>query len=130
MGERVLGIGLDLTQTSRIADAVEKHGQRFLDRIWLPDELAYCMANKNASVHLAARFAAKEAVSKAFGTGIGEHLGWLDMEVRKGSRNEPLLVFHGKGKTLAEERGVTRALLTLTHTSEHTAACCILIEQT
>lgn len=127
MGERVLGIGLDLVEVQRIADSLEKHGERFLKRVFTQEEVAYAMGNKTPAVHLAARFAAKEAVSKAFGTGIGKYLGWTDVEVCRFPHGEPFVRMHGKGEQLCVERGVRRVLVTLTHTKSHAAANSVLI---
>ena len=74
----------------------------------------------------AARFAAKEAVSKAFGTGIGKAMGWRDIDVRKKPSGEPFLVFSGSAQELAVNRGVTSALITLSHTEHHAMACIVL----
>ena len=78
----ILGIGIDIIEVARIASSYEKFGERFVNRILHADEIAYCLSHKNPAPFLAARFAAKEAISKAFGTGIGAALGWQDMEIR------------------------------------------------
>ena len=79
----ILGTGIDLIEVARIASSFAKFGERFVNRVLLPDEIAYCLAHKNPAPFLAVRFAAKEAVSKAFGTGIGAQLGWQDIEIRR-----------------------------------------------
>jgi holo-[acyl-carrier protein] synthase len=79
----ILGTGVDIIEVARIAASFEKFGGRFAKRILLPDEIAYCLSHKNPAPFLAARFVAKEAVSKAFGSGIGAQLGWQDMEIGK-----------------------------------------------
>ena len=99
---------------------------RFAQRILHPDELAYCLSHKNLGPVLAARFAAKEAVSKAFGTGIGAALGWHDIEVRKKASGEPFVMLHGGGLKLLAERGGRVVHLSLTHTATHAAAMAIL----
>jgi holo-[acyl-carrier protein] synthase len=76
--------------------------------------------------HLAARFAAKEAVSKAFGTGIGKAMGWKDIDVRKKESGEPFLVLTGSAEALARSRGITSTLITLSHTDNHAMACVVL----
>ena len=76
--------------------------------------------------HLAARFAAKEAVSKAFGTGIGKSMGWRDMDVRKKESGEPFLVLSGGAESLSKDRGVTKTLITLSHTDHHAMAMIVL----
>ena len=101
----ILGTGIDIIEVARIAASYEKFGERFVNRILLPDEIAYCLSHKNPAPFLAARFAAKEAISKAFGTGIGAALGWQDMEIRRKESGEPFVVLHGKGETLFASRG-------------------------
>ena len=78
---RIFGIGIDIVETARISDSIERFGDKFLDRIYTADEQAYCEKMRFAARHYAARFAAKEAISKTFGTGIGENVGWTDMEI-------------------------------------------------
>ena len=118
----ILGTGMDLVENARIAASIEKFGDRFLHRIFTPGEIAYCGAKPKPVPHYAARFAAKEAVSKAFGCGIGKQLGWLDMEVTNDEAGAPHLLLHGDGKTLAEQRGVRQIFVSLTHTDHYAAA--------
>ena len=91
----ILGTGIDIIEVARIRASHEKFGERFLKRILRPGEIAYCLGHKQPAPFLAARFAAKEAVSKAFGTGIGAHLGWHDMEICRKESGEPFVVLHG-----------------------------------
>jgi len=100
----VLGIGIDIIEVARIQASHERFGERFLKRILLPSEIEYCLSNRVPAPFLAARFAAKEAISKAFGTGIGAQLGWLDIEICKKTSGEPYVVLHGGGKQLLELR--------------------------
>ncbi|MCX7825598.1 MAG: holo-ACP synthase, partial [Verrucomicrobiae bacterium] len=102
----VLGTGIDIVETERIAQAVERFGQRFLDRVFHAGEVEYARTMKKPNLHLAARFAAKEAISKAFGTGIGRLLGWKDIEICRRESGEPYVVMRGKGAELARARGV------------------------
>ena len=112
----ILGIGVDIIEVARIAASYEKFGERFLNRILLPDEIAYCLSHKQPAPFLAARFAAKEAISKAFGTGIGAALGWQDMEIRRKESGEPFVLLHGKGKELFKSRKAKQLLVSLSHT--------------
>ena len=121
-----LGIGIDIIEVARIAASYEKFGERFVNRILLPDEIAYCRSHKNPAPFLAARFAAKEAVSKAFGTGIGAHLGWRDIEIRRRESGEPFVVLHGKGPDLFAARGAKQLLVSLSHTQTYAAATAVL----
>jgi len=122
----ILGIGTDLIEVARIARAFEKFGARFASRILLPDEIAYCQSHRKPAPFLAARFAAKEAISKAFGTGIGAELGWQDMEIRRRDSGEPWVLLHGKGKLLYETRGACQLLISLSHTENYATAMAVL----
>jgi holo-[acyl-carrier protein] synthase len=122
----ILGVGIDIIEVARVTASYERFGERFVNRVLLPDEIRYCLSHKSPGPFLAARFAAKEAISKAFGTGIGAQLGWHDMEVRKKEGGEPFVVLHGKGEALLEERRARAALLSLSHTANYAAAVAVL----
>jgi holo-[acyl-carrier protein] synthase len=122
----ILGTGIDIIEVARIASSYEKFGERFVNRILLPDEIAYCLTHKNPAPFIAARFAAKEAISKAFGTGIGAQLGWQDMEICRKESGEPFVILHGKGKILFEARGAKKLHISLSHTQNYAAATAIL----
>ena len=122
----ILGTGIDLIEVARIAASFEKFGDRFVNRILLPDEIAYCRQHRQPAPFLAARFAAKEAISKAFGTGIGAALGWQDMEIRRKESGEPFVVLHGKGEELFAARGAKKIHISLTHTENYAAATAVL----
>ncbi len=122
----ILGTGVDIIEVERIRAAVERFGERFLNRILRPEEIAYCRSHRDPGPFLAARFAAKEAISKAFGTGIGAELGWLDIEVRRKDSGEPFVVLHDRGGDLFVARGASRIHLTLSHTGKYAAAVAIL----
>lgn len=122
----VLGIGVDLVECARIQHSIDRFGDRFLHRVFTDGEIEYSMSMKFPARHLAARFAAKEAVSKAFGTGIGKAMGWRNIDVRKKPSGEPFLVFSGSAQELAAKRGVKSALVTLSHTEHHAVACIVL----
>ncbi len=117
IGRIVLGVGTDIVDVERIRQAHEKHGERFLGRIYTEEEKAYCFQMKNPYPHLAARFAAKEAVSKAFTTGIGESLHWKSVSIYHGSRNEPLVRLDDVGKALLAQVGGSDILVSLSHTA-------------
>ena len=125
----VVGIGVDLVECARIQHSIDRFGERFLRRVFTDGEVAYSMSMKFPARHLAARFAAKEAVSKAFGTGIGKAMGWRDIDVQKKQSGEPFLVLSGPADELAKARGVVKALVTLSHT-DHLAMACIVLEGT
>src|SRR6185295_8111052 len=115
----ILGIGIDIIEVARVQTSCERFGDRFLQRILHPNEIAYCSSHKTPAPFVAARFAAKEAISKAFGTGIGASLGWHDMEVCRKESGEPYVVLHGKGKALLQERNARHALISLSHTQNY-----------
>jgi holo-[acyl-carrier protein] synthase len=122
----ILGTGIDIIEVARIQAAFEKHGDRFVGRILRPQELAYCLSHKRPGPFLAARFAAKEAISKAFGTGIGAELGWLDMEVARKPSGEPYVILHDKGHALLTMRCGQKVHLTLSHTEIYATAMAVL----
>ena len=122
----ILGVGIDIIEVTRIQASHERFGKRFLNRVLLADEIAYCLSYKNPAPFLAARFAAKEAISKAFGTGIGASLGWRDMEIRRKESGEPFVILHGKGEKLFAARGAKQLLVSLSHTKDYAAATAVL----
>ncbi len=122
----ILGTGIDIIEVARIAASFERFGERFVNRILHPAEIEYCLTHKKPAPFLAARFAAKEAISKAFGTGIGAQLGWQDMEVKRKESGEPYVVLHGNGKKLLEARAGKHVLISLSHTENYAAAMAIL----
>ena len=122
----ILGTGIDIIEVERIRASFEKFGDRFLRRVLRPDEIAYCFTHRNPAPFLAGRFAAKEAISKAFGTGIGRQLGWQDMEVGRKESGEPFVILHDKGVRLLKERDGTKVHLSLSHTEHYAAAMAVL----
>ncbi len=122
----ILGLGIDIIEVARVQSSVERFGDRFLNRVLLPDEIAYCTGNKAPGPFVAVRFAAKEAIAKAFGTGIGAQLGWHDMEVRRKESGEPFVVLHGKGMELFATRGAKQLLISLSHTQNYATAVAVL----
>ena len=123
----ILGTGIDLVEVARIASSFEKHGESFLNRILLPDEIAYCLQHRQPAPFLAARFAAKEAISKAFGTGIGAELSLTSVGVLNGHAGEPLVELDDKARALLAKHGASRLLLSLTHTDTLAQAFAVLV---
>jgi holo-[acyl-carrier protein] synthase len=122
----ILGTGIDLIEVERVEAAYRRHGERFAQRILRPGELAYCLSHKSPGPFLAARFAGKEAISKAFGTGIGAQLGWQDMEICRKESGQPYVVLHGKGQSLLAARGGREVHISLSHTEKHATAVALL----
>ena len=123
----IIGIGIDLVDCARIENSIERFGDRFLKRIFTEGEIAYSQSMKFPARHLAARFAAKEALSKAFGTGIGKSMGWRDLDVQKRESGEPFVVLSGGADKMAQERGVAKVWISLSHT-EQTGMATIILE--
>jgi holo-[acyl-carrier protein] synthase len=122
----ILGVGIDLVEVGRIRDSLERLGERFARRILCPAEYDYCFSHTDPATHVAARFAAKEAVSKAFGTGIGTELGWLDIEVIRLESGSTQVRLQGAGTQLMERRSAKIIHLNLTHTAQYASAVAIL----
>ena len=127
-GGVLIGLGCDIIETERIRHVLEKHGERFLKRVFTEEEQAYCNSIKYSHKHYAARWAAKEAVAKAFTTGIGEHLEWTSVSVYHGSRKEPLARLDAKAQALLAQVGATHVWLSLSHIDSHAMAVAALVK--
>ena len=114
----ILRTGVDLIEVQRIAEAIERHGARFLDRIFTEFEQKECHGR---IASLAARFAAKEATAKTLGCGIGD-VSWLEIEVRSDERKAPYLVLSGEGERVAHQLGLTTWSVSLSHTESQAIA--------
>jgi len=108
-------IGSDLTQVERLGEVLERRGQALLDRLFTTEEQRYCEARKASLTHYAGRFAVKEAVMKVLGTGWGQGVRWVDIEVVRDEDAAPRLVLHGHSAELAAELGIARIHITITH---------------
>ncbi len=124
---RIFGIGIDVVEVARIASAIERHGETFLMKIFTPAEREYCETRKTPAMHYAARFAAKEAVSKALGTGIGRNAGLRDLEILNDPAGAPKLHLSGAAGIFAKEHGITDIQISLTHAREYAAANAIAL---
>jgi holo-[acyl-carrier protein] synthase len=122
----IVGTGVDLSEVPRIRAAMERHGERFKNRVFTPREIAYAESKANLYERYAARFAAKEAGMKALGTGWRGGLGWRDLEVINLRSGRPTLQFHGVAAEIAEKLGVRQVSLSLTHTADQAMAMVIL----
>jgi holo-[acyl-carrier protein] synthase len=129
LGGFVIGLGADIVEVERIRGVLERQGERFLARVFTEEERAYCGRMKFPHKHYAARFAAKEAVSKAFTTGIGAELGWKSVSIHHGSRNEPLVRLDEQGTALLRRIGGTRVLVTLSHTDANALAVAAIVRE-
>jgi holo-[acyl-carrier protein] synthase len=123
----LIGTGIDMIEIHRIAQSIERFGERFLSRVFTPGEIAYCLRKKNSAESFAARFAAKEAGAKALGTGIQHGVTWKELEVRRDPGRRPHLHFSGRAKEIAARLGVRHISLSLTH-SATTAMAAVHLE--
>ncbi len=122
----ILGTGIDIIEVDRIRKSHEKFGDRFLKRILLPAEIEYCLTHIDPAPHLAARYAAKEAIGKMFGTGIGAQFGWQDAEVGRLDSGKSFVILHKKGKLLMSEIGGSKCHLSLSHAQDYATAIAVL----
>jgi holo-[acyl-carrier protein] synthase len=126
----IVGHGIDIVETRRVADLLAEHGPRFLDRCFTPAEQAYCRANPKRQVeHLAGRFAAKEAVLKALGTGWRGGIAWTDVEILRDAAGRPGVALSGECLRVAGRLGIRRWLLSISHVSTHATASAIGLSQ-
>jgi holo-[acyl-carrier protein] synthase len=122
----IKGVGIDLIETARVRRTVDRFGERFYGRVFTRGEISYCKSMKHSDRHFAARFAAKEAVSKCFGTGIGRDLGWKEVEILRDKRGKPSVKLHGRGLLLARRLKVKRMHVSLSHTELYGSAVAII----
>jgi holo-[acyl-carrier protein] synthase len=124
---RIIGQGIDLIETQRIAAIWRDHPERFLGRVLTEAERAYCQRRKFPLPHIAGRFAAKEAILKALGTGWRGQIAWTDMEILNDEAGRPSVVLGGKTLEIAQSLGVARMLISITHTEHYAAAAAIAV---
>ena len=122
----IVGTGIDMAEVPRIAQAIERFGERFLRRIFTEGEMRYCDSKANRVERYAARFAAKEAAMKALGTGWNHGVRWCDCEVVRLPGGRPTISFHGKAAEFAAKLGARNIALSLSHTAEQAIAQVIL----
>ena len=123
----IVGTGTDITEVPRVAKAIARFGERFIERIYTPREIAYCKSKKNAVERFAARFAAKEAAMKAIGTGQRQGVTWQSVEVGREPGGRPTILYHGRAREHFDRLGARHAHLSLTHT-EAIAMAFVIIE--
>jgi holo-[acyl-carrier protein] synthase len=122
----IFGTGIDIVDISRFERFVRENNILLFNRLFTPHELAYCVARKRSAQHLAIRFAAKEAFLKAMGTGLRDGLAWRDMEVFNDQSGKPELKLSGKAEELFNQKGLSRAFLSLSHDGNFAIASVIL----
>jgi len=118
----IIGIGTDILETERMRSAIRRHGDRFLLHVFTPEEVSSAPVGAGRDAYFAARWAAKEAVAKALGTGIGADCAWTDVTVRRGPAGEPLVDLGGCALVTARRRGIDRIHLSISHERNLAAA--------
>ena len=127
----VVGTGVDLVENERMADILARRGSRFKSKVFSADEQSYCESKAFPSRHYAGRFAVKEAVTKAFGTGVGPHISWLDIEVvRDPDTGAPSVKLSPRARKLAKARRAGDILISLSHTKNYAVAHALLLGKT
>ena len=123
----IIGIGTDITECLRIARMIERYGEMFLNRVYTSTEIRYCQSRKQATQHFTGRWAAKEAVLKALGTGWARGISWRDIEVRNEPGGKPVVAVRGGAKEVVERLGVARLLVSISHCHTHATAYAIAL---
>ena len=125
----IIGHGIDVVEIPRLAEALARHGDRFIERVFTPTERDYCLGKKRELEHLAGRFAAKEAVLKVLGTGWAGQISWLDVEVTNNPAGQPSVRLAGESARVAERLGIARILISISHTGDWAAASAIGVDE-
>lgn len=123
---RILGVGIDMVKVSRIEGIIERRGHYFLDRVFTEGEKTYCLQKKMAHVHFAGRFAVKEALLKALGTGLSDGISWQDIETLRRASGRPTVQLFGRVRQLAGQMGVSAVFSSITHDDDYAIAQVIL----
>ena len=123
----MLGLGTDIVEIVRIGEMIERHGELFLERVYTEKEVAYCQKRASSYQHFAGRWAAKEAVLKALGTGWAKGISWRDIEVVTTHSGQPRVLVHGAVLELSEQAGITGYLLSISHCRSHATATAVAL---
>ena len=123
----VVSHGVDMVPCSRLRQVIDRHGERFLQRVFTEVELAYCRDRHREIEHLAGRFAAKEAVLKVLGTGWTNGIAWTDVEIRNAPSGRPSVHLSGRCREIADELGLAEVLISISHVSTHAIASAIAL---
>ncbi|MBI1902898.1 MAG: holo-ACP synthase [Planctomycetia bacterium] len=123
----VVGIGTDIIECLRIAQMIERHGELFIGRVYTPHEIEYCQARKQATQHFAGRWAAKEAVLKALGTGWIKGISWRDVEIRTEPGGRPSVILHGGALAASRRLGIAEVMISISHCRSHATAYALAI---
>jgi len=118
----IIGIGTDITECLRIARMIERHGDLFINRVYTSEEIRYCQNRKRSTQHFTGRWAAKEAILKALGTGWRRGISWRDIEIRNEPGGKPVVAVQGGVRDVVEQLGVRKLLITISHCHTHATA--------
>lgn len=124
----IVGLGTDITEIVRIGTMIERHGELFLQRVYTEEEIKYCQRHKEALQHYAGRWAAKEAVMKALGTGFTKGVGWKEIQVAKTQAGRPLIELAGSAARVAAGLGIDEILVTISHCRAYATATAIAVQ--
>jgi holo-[acyl-carrier protein] synthase len=124
---QIVGIGTDIIECLRIANMIERHGELFIQRVYTPDEIVYCAARKSANQHYAGRWAAKEAVLKAMGTGWAKGIHWTDIEVRNDMGGKPRIRLGGEAREICARLGISEIMVSISHCRAYATAYAMAI---
>ncbi len=123
----IIGIGTDITECLRIAQMIERHGELFLERVYTTEEIRYCQQRAQSTQHFAGRWAAKEAIFKAMGTGWRRGITWRDIEVCNEASGRPVVAVRGGAKEVIEGLGITELLVSISHCRSHATAYALAV---
>ena len=123
----IIGIGTDITECLRIARMIERHGELFINRVYTPEEIRYCRSRKLSTEHFTGRWAAKEAVLKALGTGWRRGITWRDIEILNESGGKPVVTVRGGAGDAAEQLGITSLIVSISHCHTHATAFAVAV---
>jgi holo-[acyl-carrier protein] synthase len=123
----IIGIGTDITECLRIARMIDRHGDLFINRVYTLDEITYCRNRKQATQHFTGRWAAKEAILKAIGTGWRGGISWRDMEIRNDSQGKPFVAVRGGVRDVFQQLGIREILVSISHCHTHATAIAIAV---
>jgi holo-[acyl-carrier protein] synthase len=125
----IIAHGIDLVDCPRIEQMMQRHGERFLNRVFTVSEQAYAQKNKNSVEKLAGRFAAKEAILKLMGTGWRGKIAWTDMEITNNPAGQPEVTLSGEVKEIAERLGIGHISISITHTANFAIASAVALSK-
>jgi holo-[acyl-carrier protein] synthase len=124
---QIIGIGSNIIECLRIAQMMERHGEQFVGRVYTEQEIKYCQSRTMSTQHFAGRWAAKEAILQALGTGLRPGMGYRDIEVRSEAGGRPVVAMRGGARDIIEQLGISQLMVTIAHCRSHATAYAIAI---